>query len=450
MLLWFATLAALGIAQVWHVPGVLWAISPHHAVRFFADHGWPGLQVLGSVFLVLTGAEALYADMGHFGRKPIRVAWYGLVLPSLFLNYLGQGALVLQQPDAASNPFYRMAPAWALLPLVALATGAAVIASQALISGSFSLTMQAAQLGYVPRVAINHTSSAERGQVYVPLVNWSLMLACIGLVLVFRSSDHLAAAYGIAVILTMIITTFLFSFAARRVWGWGLAPTCLLGGVFLVIELAFLSANVAKIQHGGAFPLLVGLVGFTIMSTWKTGRQRLRQRLANSLLPVDDFLKSVAQHPPTRVKGTAVFLAGNPDGTPLALMHNLKHNKTLHDRIVLLTVLVEEVPFVEKERRVTLTDLGHSFHRVIARYGFMETPQVPEILAQCRAQGLGLREMEVTFFLSRETILPSARTGLARWRKHLFSLMARNSQPATAYFKIPVNRVVELGMQIEI
>src|SRR5512137_2386174 len=450
MLVWFAAIAALGVSEVWRAPEVLAAISPHHGASFLAKRGWHGFHVLGSVFLVLTGAEALYADMGHFGRKPIRLAWYGLVLPALFLNYLGQGALVLHHPEAASNPFYRLAPGWALYPLVGLATCAAVIASQALISGSFSLTMQAVQLGYAPRVGIAHTSSSERGQIYIPLVNWVLMVACVGLVLVFRTSDNLAAAYGIAVVLTMVITTCLFFFTARRLWGWSSIMTGALCVVFLAVELAFLGANLIKLGHGGAFPLAIGLLGLTVMSTWKTGRARLRQRLANSLLPIGDFLKSVMGAEPVRVKGTSIFLAGNPEGTPLALVHSLKHNKVLHERVIVLTVVIEEVPYVEEERRVEIKDLGNSFYRVVGRYGFMEEPRVPELLALCKAQGLKIKEMESTFFLSRETVIASQRPGLARWRKHLFAIMARNAQTATAYFRLPPNRVVELGMQIEI
>jgi KUP system potassium uptake protein len=450
MLTWFIAIAALGLREVCHTPEVIAAVWPGHAVRFLLTNGWHGFHVLGSVFLVLTGAEALYADMGHFGRRPIRLAWLSLVLPALFLNYLGQGALVLRRADAAANPFFGLAPPGLLYPLVGLATSAAIVASQALISGAFSLTMQAVQLGYLPRVAIAHTSSAERGQIYIPGVNWLLMVACIALVVGFKTSDNLAAAYGIAVVLTMLITTCLFFFAARRLWGWSLARTAALGLVFLVVDLGFLGANIKKIPDGGWFPLVVGLAGFTLMSTWKTGRARLRQRLAHSLLPIGDFLDSMLQTPPPRVKGTAVFLAGNPDGTPLALLHNLKHNKTLHERVILLTVLTEEVPHVEDERKVEMTDLHNSFYRVIARYGFMEEPQVPEILARCRVQGLNLREHETTFFLSRESIIASERRGLARWRKHLFALLARNAQPATAYFGLPANRVVELGMQIEI
>jgi KUP system potassium uptake protein len=450
MLLWFTTLAVLGIKEVFAAPEVLKCINPAYAWQFFTDNGWKGFHLLGSVFLVLTGAEALYADMGHFGKKPIRAAWFGLVLPALFLNYLGQGALVLGDPATAANPFYRLAPSWALYPLVALATAAAVIASQALISGSFSLTMQAVQLGYIPRMAIEHTSSSTRGQIYIPWINWGLMFACIGLVLGFRSSENLAAAYGIAVVLTMLITTLLFYFTARRLWKWRLLPTAALCAVFLGAELCFLGANLTKIAHGGWFPLTIGAIGFTLMATWKTGRNRLRQRLINSLLPIEDFLRDVTESKPHRVNGTAIFLAGNPDGTPAALTHNFKHNKIIHKRVVLLTILVEEIPYVDQERRVTVADLGEGFFRVIGRYGFMEEPDAQEILKLCKPHGLNFREMETTFFLSRETIISSQRRGLARWRKHLFALLSRNAQPANAYFRLPPNRVVELGLQVEI
>ena len=450
MLLWFSTLAVLGFKQILQAPEVLKCVNPAYGWQFFTDNGWKGFHLLGAVFLVLTGAEALYADMGHFGKKPIRAAWFGLVLPALFINYLGQGALVLETPEAAINPFYRLAPSWALYPLVALATAAAVIASQALISGSFSLTMQAVQLGYMPRVAIEHTSSSARGQIYIPWVNWGLMFACIGLVLGFRSSDNLAAAYGIAVVLTMIITTLLFYFTARRLWKWSLIPTAALCAFFLAAELCFLGANLTKIAHGGWFPLTIGAIGFTLMATWKTGRNRLRQRLINSLLPIEDFLKDVAESKPHRVSGTAIFLAGNPDGTPAALTHNFKHNKIIHKRVILLTILTEEIPYVELERRVSVTDLGEGFFRVIGRYGFMEEPDAQEILKLCKPLGLNFREMETTFFLSRETIIASERRGLARWRKRLFALLSRNAQPANAYFRLPPNRVVELGLQVEI
>ena len=450
MLLWFLTLATLGLNQIVRVPQVLAAVNPMYAWRFFVENGSTGFHQLGAVFLVLTGVEALYADMGHFGRRPIRLAWFGLVLPALFINYLGQGALVLQNPEAAGNPFFRLAPGWALYPLIGLATAAAVIASQALISGSFSLTMQAVQLGFAPRVAIEHTSSDTRGQIYIPWINWSLMLACISLVLGFRSSDNLAAAYGIAVVMTMMMTTLLLFFAARRLWGWTGFQAGVLCTFFLTIELCFLGANVAKIVHGGWVPLVVGVMGFTLMSTWKTGRQRLHQRLLKSLLPIEDFLKDVAESKPTRVPGTAIFLAGNPDGTPAALTHNFKHNKIIHKRVVLLTIVIEEIPFVENERRLSVTDLGQEFYRVLGRYGFMEEPNAAEILKLCKPYGLNFRAMETTYFLSRETIIASDRRGLARWRKRLFALLARNAQPANAYFRLPPNRVVELGLQVEI
>jgi KUP system potassium uptake protein len=438
------------LAQILKSPEVFRALNPVYAIRFLSQNGLVGFHQLGAVFLVLTGVEALYADMGHFGRKPIRAAWFGLVLPALFLNYLGQGALVLNNPAAAENPFFRMAPDWAMYPLVFLASCAAIIASQALISGAFSLTMQAMQLGYLPRLSVEHTSSATRGQIYMPWVNWGLMIGSIGLVLSFRDSDNLAAAYGLSVVLTMCITTILLFVVAQRLWNWNPWRAAGVCAFFLAIELAFLGANLAKIAHGGWFPLLIGAIGFTIMATWKSGRARLRQRLMNSLLPIEDFLRDVAESKPHRVAGTAVFLAGNPDGTPAALTHNFKHNKILHKRVVLLTILIEEIPYVEVERRVAVTDLGEGFYRVIGRYGFMEEPNAQEILKLCKPHGLNFREMETTFFLSRETIISSDRRGLARWRKRLFALLSRNAQPANAYFRLPPNRVVELGLQVEI
>jgi KUP system potassium uptake protein len=450
MLLWFTTMATMGIYHILKAPEVLKAVNPVYGWKFLATNGLTGFHQLGAVFLVLTGVEALYADMGHFGKKPIRAAWFSFVLPALFLNYLGQGALVMNDSTAAVNPFFRMAPEWALYPLVFLASAAAIIASQALISGAFSLTMQAVQLGYLPRMSIEHTSSATRGQIYIPWINWGLMFGCIGLVLGFRNSDSLAAAYGLSVVLTMSITTILLFVVSQRLWNWSLPQAAIICSFFLAVELVFLGANVAKIAHGGWLPLAVGAIGFTIMATWKTGRSRLRQRLLNSLLPIEDFLKDVAESKPLRVPGTAIFLAGNPDGTPAALTHNFKHNKIIHKRVVLLTILIEEIPYVEMERRVTVADLGEGFFRVIGRYGFMEEPDAQEILKLCKPQGLNFREMETTFFLSRETIIASERRGLSRWRKKLFALLSRNAQPANAYFRLPPNRVVELGLQVEI
>ncbi len=450
MLVWFVTLAVLGVVQICKAPEVIRAINPVYGWRFLAANGLNGFHQLGAVFLVLTGVEALYADMGHFGKKPIRAAWFGLVLPALFLNYLGQGALVLGNPAAAENPFFRLAPEWALYPLIILASCAAIIASQALISGAFSLTMQAMQLGYLPRLSIEHTSSATRGQIYMPWINWGLMIGSISLVLGFRDSDKLAAAYGLSVVLTMCITTVMLFVVAQRLWRWSTLRAACVCAFFLAIELVFLTANVAKITHGGWLPLAVGMVGFTIMATWKTGRARLRQRLINNLLPIEDFLKDVTESKPHRVSGTAIFLAGNPDGTPAALTHNFKHNKILHKRVVLLTVLIEEIPYVEQERRVSVADLGQDFYRVIGRYGFMEEVNAEEILKLCKPHGLNFREMETTYFLSRETIIASERRGLSRWRKRLFALLSRNAQPANAYFRLPPNRVVELGLQVEI
>jgi len=450
MIMWFAVISVLGLRAVLKEPGVLSALNPWHAVRFLATGQWHVFPILGSVFLVVTGGEALYADMGHFGRRPIRMAWFSLVLPALTLNYLGQGALLLQDPSLAQNPFYNLAPKWALIPLVALATAAAVIASQALISGAFSLTMQGIQLGYIPRLAIEHTSEQERGQIYLPQVNMALAIACLGLVLEFRSSSNLAAAYGIAVTLTMGITTLLFHFAARRLWQW---PWWLSASVCIpafIIEMAFFGANALKIMHGGWFPLAVGLGLFTLMATWKRGRQLLWERVRSSSIPADKFIESIERRQPSRVEGTAVYMAGNSDGTPLALLHNLKHNKVLHRRIVFLTIQVDEDPRVPDDERVEIEKLPHGFWRVRARFGFFEDPDVPSVLATCATRGLEFKENETTFFLSRETIIPAKKAGMALWREHLFAVMARNAQSATAFFRLPANRVVELGMQVEI
>ena len=449
-LIWFFTLAILGVRGILLAPEVFSAVNPTHAVHFFVENKAEGFIVLGAVFLVVTGGEALYADMGHFGIRPIRLAWFSVVLPALLLNYFGQGALLIKFPDLAENPFYNLAPKWALYPLVLLATAATVIASQALISGAYSLTMQAIQLGYAPRIEIKHTSSGERGQIYIPQVNWALMLACIGLVLGFQSSSHLAAAYGIAVTMTMVITTLLFYVAARQRWGWSKTKAGGLCALFLVPELAFFGANVLKITHGGWFPLVVGAIIYTLMATWKTGRTLLHKKLTTGLLPYDLFIESITRNPPTRVKGTAVFLAGNPNGTPVALLHNLKHNKVLHERVVTLTIVTDEVPHVSNERRVEVKELSAGLFQVIGHYGFMEEPKVPHILNLCAEQGLQFKPNETTYFLSRETIIASHEPGMAIWRDRLFALMARNAQRATAFFGLPPNRVVELGMQVEI
>jgi KUP system potassium uptake protein len=450
MVAWFAVVGMLGLGSLSMSPGVLAALNPAHGLAFLVEGGWKVFPVLGSVFLAVTGGEALYADMGHFGRRPIRQAWFGLVLPSLVLNYLGQGALMLSDPGAASNPFYNLAPKWALIPLVVLATAAAVIASQALITGVFSLTMQGIQLGYIPRLVVEHTSERERGQIYLPQVNAALAAACLALVLEFRNTTNLAAAYGIGVTLTMAIDTVLFYFAARRMWRWTWWMGALVCVPALLIEQAFFGANALKITHGGWVPLVVGAGLFTLMVTWKRGRQLLGQRMRSSAIPADKFIESVERRQPPRVEGTAVYMAGNSDGTPLALLHNLKHNKVLHRRIVFLTVAVDEDPRVPDSERVEIEKLTLGFWRVKARFGFFEEPNVPLVLELCEKQGLEFRETETTFFLSRETVIPSKRGGMALWRERVFALMARNAQSATAFFRLPANRVVELGMQVEI
>ncbi|MEI6343164.1 MAG: potassium transporter Kup [Verrucomicrobiota bacterium] len=450
MIIWFVAISILGVRAIAVSPGVMAAINPAYGLVFLVEGGWKVFPVLGSVFLAVTGGEALYADMGHFGRRPIRQAWFTLVLPALVLNYLGQGALLLSDPLAASNPFYNLAPKWALIPLVVLATAAAVIASQALITGVFSLTMQGIQLGYIPRLVVEHTSERERGQIYLPQVNAALAVACLGLVLEFRSTTNLAAAYGIAVTLTMAIVTVLFYFAARKLWRWSWWMGALVCVPVLTVELAFFGANALKITHGGWVPLVVGAGLFTLMVTWKRGRQLLGQRMRSSAIPVEKFIESVERRQPQRVEGTAVYMAGNSDGTPLALLHNLKHNKVLHRRVIFLTVGVDEDPRVPDAERVEIEKLTLGFWRVKARFGFFEEPNVPLVLALCEGQGLEFKETETTFFLSRETVLPSKRGGMALWRERVFALMARNAQSATAFFHLPANRVVELGMQVEI
>lgn len=454
-LVWFFCIALLGVPFIIKQPKVLSSFNPWHAVEFFQQNGTKGFVVLASVFLAVTGGEALYADMGHFGRRPIRLAWFSVVLPALMINYLGQGALLLGAPNSeverlSANPFYNLAPSWALYPLVILATAAAVIASQALISGAFSLTMSAIQLGYCPRLEIDHTSAAERGQIYMPKINWFLMMACIGLVIGFGSSSNLAAAYGIAVTLTMVITTILFYFAAQHLWNWSKLKAGLLCGIFLMVEMAFCLANMLKVFHGGWFPLVAGTVIFILMATWKTGRKILGERLQASSLPLSLFIEDVRANPPLRVKGTAIFLSGNVEGTPIALLHNLKHNKVLHERVVILNISTADLPHVLGKNRVTIEEIGGSFFRVVGKFGFMEDPNVPEILEQCAAKGFPLDAQDTTFFLSRETVIPTPRKGMAIWRERLFSLMTRNAQSATAFFRIPPNRVVELGMQVEI
>ena len=450
MTVWFLVLAVLGVKELVHNPAVLWSLSPVHGVQFFMDNGWHGFLVLGAVILVVTGGEALYADMGHFGAKPIRRAWFGLVLPSLVLNYLGQGALLLRHAEAARNPFFLLAPDWALYPLVALSTAAAVIASQALISGSFSTTRQAMQLGYCPRMEVVHTSAEEMGQIYLPGINGALLVGVIALVLGFGSSSRLAAAYGIAVTTTMGITTMLAYVVARERWGVRRAVALPVVSLIMLVDLAFFGANVAKIPDGGWFPLLLAVCIFTLMTTWKRGRDILAGKLRAASLGLKDLLGSFGDHPPVRVPGTAIFMTGNPEGTPPALLHNLKHNKVLHEQVVLLTIIPEEIPHVVVGERVEVEPLEQGFVRVVARYGFMENPSIPDILKRCREKGLQFQLMGTSFFLGRETIIPTKKPGMALWREALFTWMSRNARSATAYFRIPPNRVVELGSQVEL
>jgi KUP system potassium uptake protein len=450
MLLWFVAIAALGLAAIVSHPEVLGAINPWHAVDFFVRNRAPGFLILGSVFLILTGAEALYADMGHFGARPIRLVWFALVLPALLLNYFGQGALLLRDASTAENLFFHLAPSWALYPMVVLATAAAVIASQAVISGAYSLTRQAVQLGYSPRVSIEHTSSVEIGQIYIPSVNWWLMLATIAVVLGFRSSTGLAGAYGVAVTSTMVITTLLLHVVSREVWGWRAWQATLLAGAFLLFDLSFFGANLVKIPQGGWLPLLIAAGIYTLMSTWKTGRQILSKRLQEKSVPLNILMADLAADPPLRVPGVAVFMSGNPGGTPPALVHNLAHNKVLHERVVFLTVVTEEVPHVSPAERVTVKHLGKGFHTVMARYGFMEDPNIMDIIAGCKERRLMIPLEGTTFFLGREELVSTDRPGMARWRERLFAFMSRNALRATAFFQIPSTQVFEVGAQVEL
>ncbi|MBP8812667.1 MAG: low affinity potassium transporter Kup [Laribacter sp.] len=450
MVLWFGTLAGLGVWQILQNPEVLKALNPVHAVVFFVEHRTAAFLALGAVVLALTGGEALYADMGHFGRRPIRWAWFGLVLPALTLNYFGQGALLLANPAAVENPFFNLAPSWGTLPLVVLATAATVIASQAVISGAYSLTRQAVQLGYCPRVDIRHTSEREIGQIYIPVVNWALLAAVVLVILVFGTSSSLAAAYGIAVTGTMVLTTMLAFVVSRYRWHWPLWASLLVTGFFLTLDLSFFSANILKVLDGGWLPLLMGLLIFTLLTTWKRGREILYERLFADELPLDDFIGNLEAYPPTRVEGTAVFMTGSTEGIPHALLHNLKHNKVLHQRVVLMTVKNLDEPYVNDDTRVHIRQLSPSFWQVVARYGFKESPSIPQVLALCAEQELEFEEMDTSFFLSRETLVSTRRPGMARWREKLFAIMSRNATRVTDYFHIPANRVVEMGTMVEI
>lgn len=449
MCLWFAVLGVLGTLSILETPAVLAALNPAYAASFIAANPMQSFLALGTVVLAVTGGEALYTDMGHFGRFPIRLTWFGFVMPALILNYYGQGALLLREHAAVQNPFFLLAPQWAILPLVILATVATVIASQAVISGSFSVARQSVQLGYLPRMAIVQTSHKERGQIYVPFTNLTLFLAVMALVLYFQSSSNLAAAYGIAVTGTMMIDTILVTFVMILMWKWSRRIALPLMAAFFLIDFAFFGANIIKFTQGGWFPLFIGLLSFTVLTTWKRGRALLFQQMAKQDVPERTFLASVDESIP-RVARTAVFMTARANAMPSALLHNLKHNLVLHERTVIATVITEEIPFVPESQRVELTSLGKGFYRLLIRYGFMQAPDVPAALELCRRKGLAVDLKQVSFFVSRETILPSLQPGIALWREKLFALMSRNAQNATDFFRIPTENVVELGTQVEI
>ncbi len=448
-LVWFVVIGALGAVEIFREPRVLRAANPWYALSFFTTHGLHSFVVLGAVVLAVTGAEALYADMGHFGKRSIRLAWFGLVLPSLILNYFGQGGLIIHTPEAAANPFYLLAPRPLLYPLIALATMAAIIASQAMISGAFSLTRQCVQLGYSPRVTIVHTSKQEAGQIYIPEVNSALLIGCVLVVLYFRSSTAIGAAYGIAVTGTFLMTTCLLYTVARTWWGWSRLRAILLVGPFLIIDGSFFAANLLKIRQGGWVPLTIAFLIFILMTTWNRGRDIVQELLRRGMLPIDLLLADLENRNTARVPGLAVFMTREPEGAPVVLLHHLKHNKVLHQQVVLLSILSEEVPEIPDAERITIQKLSQGFYRITARYGFMETTDVPAILARAREAGLDSKPLDTTYYLGREQLIPTGTTPLWSWRKKLFVFMSRNSRSATQFYGIPPNRVVELGAQIE-
>ncbi|GAA5165616.1 potassium transporter Kup [Viridibacterium curvum] len=447
---WFGALALVGISNIVAHPQVLAALSPHYALSFLATHQTVGFLAMGAVFLTVTGGEALYADMGHFGKKPIRLAWVGLVLPALLLNYFGQGALLIADPEAARNPFYLSVPEWGLYPMVGLATAATVIASQALITGAFSVTRELIQLGYCPRMNIRHTSGSQMGQIYMPFVNWTLLILVILVVLGFKSSSALAAAYGIAVTLTMLVTTILAFSVARRDWHWHNLLALAVFGPLLVIELVFLAANATKIADGGWFPLVFGGIIFLLLTTWRSGREQLSLRMATDSVPLVPFVQSLQHETVLRADHTAVFLNPRPEQVPNALLHNLKHNRVVHDKMIFLTVSFLPVPRVEMSQRVLVERICHNAHRVKVFFGFMETPDIPAALEWAEEQGLEVDAASVSWFISRETLLPTPGEGMPVWRERIFELMFRNATPATRFFQLPPGRVVELGSQIAI
>jgi len=450
MMVWFGILALGGLFNVYQAPEILVALNPYYGVRFLYQNGWVAFVGLGAIVLALTGAEALYADMGHFGRRPIRLAWFNFVFPALTLNYLGQGALIMSDPKAIANPFYLLFPTWLLYPMIGLATAATVIASQAVITGTYSMTQQAIQLGFLPRTHIVHTSAMAEGQIYIPSINAMLLLAVVAAVIGFGSSTNLASAYGLAVTGTMLITTVLTFFVVRYAWGYNWLLCVLATGFFLVIDLAFFSANTLKIAQGGWFPLVVGLAIFTVMTTWKRGREILVTHLRQTQIPLKPFLESLVAEDITRVSNTAIFLVANPEGVPNALLHNLAHNQVLHDRVIFLTVIYREIPYVPHEQRVQVESLLRGFYRIKVFYGFMDKPDLVAALEACRGDGLEFNLLATSFFVSRETIVPTPGGGMADWREQLFATMSRLAGSAADYVNIPTNRVIEVGTRIEI
>jgi KUP system potassium uptake protein len=448
MIVWFAVLGVLGLVSISQHPQVLWALNPIYAFHFLTAAPWLAFLALGSVVLAVTGGEALYTDMGHFGKYPIRITWFGFVLPALVLNYFGQGAMLLDNPAAISNPFYLLAPNWALIPMVLLATAATVIASQAVISGAFSVANQSVQMGFLPRMEIRQTSDQAQGQIYVPLTNWSLYLAVIFLVLTFQNSSNLAAAYGIAVTGTMMIDTLLIAFVIVLAWRWSKWLSVLTIGTFFIVDLAYFSANAIKIPQGGWFPLGIALISFTVLTTWKKGRKLLFAEIARQTVPMSLVISGVDDV--MRVDGTAVFLTSAREGAPSAMLHNLKHNQVLHERNILLTVLVEDRPYTPDAERIVIKDLTKNFYRLSIRYGFMEVPDIPIALESCAAKGLAFDMMTTSFFISRAMIVSSPHPGMAKWRERLFLILSKNAMNAADFFKIPVNRVIEMGTRIEI
>ena len=450
ILIWFTSIGLCGLAEIIRYPQILQAVFPWYGIEFLMNNHAKGFMVLGAVFLAVTGAEALYADMGHFGKRPIRLTWLVLVLPALLMNYFGQGAVLLSEPEKSYNPFYALVPSWGLIPMVILATLATIIASQALITGVFSLTQQGIQLGYIPRLTVRHTSASHIGQIYVPAANWSLMFATIALVAGFGSSSKLASAYGVAVTATMLISAVLFYYVARDLWNWNRVAINLLMGFFLIIDLSFFGASVSKLFHGAWFPLVIGFVLFTVMLTWKQGRQLLMKQIQDRTLTVAEFAESLAIQQPQRVKGQAVYLTANPDVVPMALLHNMRHNKILHSEVGLLNFSTERVPRVPNSKKVEVVQLNYGMYKIIARYGFMEYPNIRQVLALANQQGMHFRPEAISFFLNREKIVTGMKSKMSNWRKKLFALMARNALSATAYYDLPSGQVIEIGVQVQI